>query len=300
MTEFNKADEAFKSIAGSVSMNAALFRLLHLIKAALFRLPRLRKEVVHPVALLAVWLSIAAVGLYFKRTQLVYSHDGSYMLDLASRQFDWQMPLFSQGMDWFQGIGDLFFGVNFRLLPSFVAGWIVGGTTASKVVIYEVVLCELSVATFLFGTTLGATRAVSIAAALITCLLIMPFHHPALIYPILAVSPATGSVIAITLLIVSAFLRFGRRNWLSDLPFALVTVILLGWAVLICITAMVLVAPFLLLCAVSGIIPQIARQSVTASSLYLLEPDCCSSHAVLRLTSLVQFSTLPQCFLLAN
>lgn len=210
--------------------------------------------IVRPMALLVVWFGGAAVALYLKRTQLLIGFDGGYMMNLAHRQFEWGLPLFSQRMDWFQGLGDIFLGMNFRLLPSFVAASFVGNVTASKVVIYEVVLCELSVATFLFGITLGATRIASIAAALVTCLAFLPFGHPSLIYGILALAPQTGSLIAIALLTASAFLRFGRRNWRADLPFALATIFLLSWYVLIGITTLILAFPFLLLCVVSGII----------------------------------------------
>jgi hypothetical protein len=212
------------------------------------------KKILLTAALLAAWLVAAAVALYLKRTQLLLGFDGGYTLNLAHRQFEWDLPLFSESMDWFQGLGDVYFDVNFRLLPSFIAASIFANTTAAKVTVYEVVVCELSLAIVLFGITLGATRAISIAAALVTCITFLPFSHPALIYGILSLAPEMGSLIAGGLLAAIAFLRFGRRNWQADLPFALIAIALLSWSALVSITTMLLAAPFLLLCAISGII----------------------------------------------
>src|ERR1700691_1730275 len=109
-----------------------------------------------PAALIAAWLGATTLAFYLKSTQLLIGFDGGYILNVAQRQFAWHVPLFSASMDWFQGLGDIFFGINFRLLPAFIAGSLFAGTTATKVAIYEVVLCELSVSILLFGLALGA------------------------------------------------------------------------------------------------------------------------------------------------
>jgi hypothetical protein len=205
-------------------------------------------------ALAAVWLGATTIALYIKSTQLLIGFDGGYMLNLAQRQLAWHIPLFSASMDWFQGLGDVFVAVNFRLLPAFVVGSLFASTTAAKVAIYEVVLCELSLAIVVFALTLGASRAVAIAAALLTCLIFIPFAHPTLIYGILSLAPQMGSMIAGALLAGASFLAYGRRNWLADLPYALIVLALLTWSAVVSITIILLAAPFLLLCAVSGMI----------------------------------------------
>src|ERR1700689_1482790 len=117
----------------------------------------LRSQLAFPAALVAAWLVSTTVAFYLKSTQLLIGFDGGYILNVAQRQFAWHVPLFSATMDWFQGLGDIFFGVNFRLLPAFIAGSFFASTTASKVVIYEIVLCELSLSIVLFGLALGAS-----------------------------------------------------------------------------------------------------------------------------------------------
>ena len=207
-----------------------------------------------PVGLLSLWICGTTLALFLKHSQLLIGFDGGYMVNLAHRQFEWHTPLLSASMDWLQGLGDVFYAVNFRLLPSFIAASFFENTTVAKVVIYEIVLCELSFAVVVFAATLGLSRAVSIAAAIVTCVLFLPFGRPTLIYGILPIIPYIGSLVAAALVAGSAFLHYGRRNWLTDLPFALTVLALLGWSILVSITNMMLGAPFLLLCAVSGMI----------------------------------------------
>src|SRR5262249_45854863 len=205
-------------------------------------------------ALVVLWLGGALFAFYLKQDQLLMGLDGGYMMDRARRQFEWQMPLLWSGMDWFQGLGDIFVDVNFRLLPSTILGFFLSNQNLTKIAIYEVLICELSLGTILFGLSLGASRTAAITAGVVTCLVFLPFATPTLIYGILNLSPHIGSFAAIALMAAAAFLRFGRRTWQSDLPFALTLIGLLGWSALSSITIMLLSAPFLLLSAVSGIV----------------------------------------------
>src|SRR5580700_4272699 len=116
----------------------------------------LRSTILLPAALVAVWLGVTTLAFYWKSTQLLIGFDGGFILNVAQRQFAWHIPLFSASMDWFQGLGDIFFGINFRLLPAFIAGSLFADTTAAKVAIYEVMLCEISISILLFSLSLGA------------------------------------------------------------------------------------------------------------------------------------------------
>src|SRR5260370_31480719 len=170
------------------------------------------------------------------------------MRDLAQRQFEWQVPIFSASINLFQGLGDIFFPNNLRLFPAFIAASPLGSGVAAKVVIYGCVLAELLVAIVFFGRSLGASRPVSIAAALMTCLMLFPFYRSSLIHMIAALTPQIGTLIAAATAMAAAFLRFGRKSWLVDLPYALLIFALLAWSMLATSTSMILAGPFLLLC----------------------------------------------------
>ena len=102
-------------------------------------------EILVPVALIAAWLCGTTLAFYWKHSQLLIGFDGAHITNLAQRQFAWHVPLLSSSMDWFQGLGDLFFAMNFRLLPCFLAASFFANTIVAKVAIYEVVLCELNI-----------------------------------------------------------------------------------------------------------------------------------------------------------
>ena len=209
--------------------------------------------------LVVLWLGGGMLALYLKHTQLFAGFDGGYMRDLARRQFELQVPLFSASVDLFQGLGDVFFPINLRLFPAFIAASPLGSGIAAKVVTYGCVLAELSLAIIFFGRSLGASRPVSIAAALMTCIALFPFYRSSLIHMIAALSPTIGTLIAAATAIAAAFLRFGRKNWLADLPFAFLIFALLAWSLLATSTSMILAGPFLLLCGVSGILAGTGR-----------------------------------------
>ncbi len=194
------------------------------------------------------------LALWLKRTQLLIGFDGGYMMDLAQRQIDWRVSQLSSSMDFFQGLGDIFFAVNFTLLPSYLFGSLLPTIAATKVCIYGIGIFELSAAIIFFGRALEASLANCIAAASITCLGLFPFGSPTLIYGILPLVPHYSSFIASSLLIGSAFISYGRRGWRADLPFIIIVLGLLSWSVMVSITSLLLSAPFLLLCAISGIL----------------------------------------------
>jgi hypothetical protein len=205
-------------------------------------------------ALLVLWVAGGMMAFSLKQTQLFDGFDGGYMRDLAQRQFDWHVPLFTASIDFFQGLGDIFFPINFRLFPAFVAASSLGSGMLAKVVIYGCILAELSVASVMFGRSLGLSRTLSVAAMLLTCLVTFPFHGHGLVYGIATVAPQFETVVAAVMAMAAAFMYFGRRSWWADMPYALLMLTLLNWVILADIAGFILIVPFVLICGISGIL----------------------------------------------
>jgi hypothetical protein len=193
-------------------------------------------------------------ALYIKRAQLFAGLDGGYFRELARQQFEWHVPIFSAGMDLLQGLGDIFFPLNLTLFPAFIAASHFGSSTTAKVVTYGVILAELTIAVIFFGRSLDASPRISIAAALLTCLLYFPFYGSGLVHMIFALGPWYGSLIAASLTIGGAFIRIGRQNWFTDLVLSLLIFLFLTWMVLAALTFFTLAGPFFILCIISGIV----------------------------------------------
>lgn len=216
------------------------------------------------VVLFLCWIGSVSVALYLKQTQILHGLDGGYMRELAERQFAWGTPLFYSGLDWFQGLGDVYFPTHFNLLPAFVAAAFLKSAPVGKVLTCVVIVAELSLATVVFGRSLGLSRNGSIAGAILACLLMFPFTSPTLIYGVIALAPQMASIMAAALLAAACFLYFGRRGWSADLPFAVAVIVLLVWTAQVSITLVVLVGPFLVLCVVSGLISVASRRELWA------------------------------------
>jgi hypothetical protein len=204
--------------------------------------------------LLVLWIVGGAIALSLNHTRLFTGFDGGFIRNVAQRQFDWHVPLFTASIDFFQGLGDIFFGVNFRLFPAFVAASSLGSGMLAKVAAYGCVLAELSVACMMFCRSLGVSRPLSLAATLLTCLGLLPFHGYAAIWHIAAVAPHVVTVIAAALAMAAAFMYCGRGGWRADCLYALLMLALLVWLVLAGSIVLILAGPFLLLCGICGLL----------------------------------------------
>lgn len=215
----------------------------------------LRKTGAHQTIFFTTWFVFAGVGLAIKSNQLFIGLDGGYIRDLARRQFAWSVPLFSSSIDYFQGVGDVFFsGANNTLFPSFVMGQVFGVTDAAKVAIYLTCIVEVTLAIFLFARTIGASRTVSFAGALLMPLLTFPFQKYGAVYGIFALSPQNAEFIAASLIIAVCYLKFGRVGLRHDWFHAVAILAILFWMVHAGILGLILAGPSLLLAGVSGLI----------------------------------------------
>ena len=205
--------------------------------------------------LLITWIAGAALAFAVKHSQLLLGFDGEYMRDLARRQFEWGIPVWSASIDMYQGIGDIFFsGSNFTLTPSFIVGSWFGAGTAAKVAIYAVALTEYTLSIALFARALGLTKTQAIAAALALPLLTFPLYGNGAIYGVLSLTPQLATYIAATLLLCVALLQFGRGALLHDIRYAILFVGILVWIVHSGIASMVLGGPMLALVFFSALL----------------------------------------------
>jgi hypothetical protein len=68
-----------------------------------------------------------------------------------------------------------------------------------------------------FGRVLGTSRTISFAAAVLASLAMVPFASPSPIYPILALVPMMGTIVAAAFAMGAGFVAFGRSDWREDL-----------------------------------------------------------------------------------
>lgn len=211
------------------------------------------------------------LALWLNRSQLLIGFDGGYIRDLARRQFLWDVPLTSISMDIYQGIGDIFFcAMNVTLFPSFALTAWMGQTDFAKVGVYFVVAIEMLAATACLARTLGMSWPPAFAAGLLICLCMLPLSGSGLIYPILALVPQQGTLIAVSSLLGACFLRFGQTGVRQDLPFAVGAISLVAFFLLASPLTLILAIPFLLICGVAGLIGAQGSRERTAKTWFVV------------------------------
>jgi hypothetical protein len=202
-----------------------------------------------------LWFCAIFLAFAINRSQLFIGFDGGYMRELARRQFEWGVPFLTTSIDWFQGVGDIFFsGTNFTLLPSFIAGALFGATELGKIVTYLVAAIEVTLATLILARTLSLSRNEALAASFIVLLLAFPIYGSSAVRSSISLVPQAATFIAAIQLMGAAFLRFGRNGVRADIPWALLFVGLGLWYVHAGVIGLVLGGPALLVIMVSGTI----------------------------------------------
>jgi hypothetical protein len=146
--------------------------------------------------------------------------DGTYMLTLVARQFDWLPPAIGFAGDPFRGLGDMSFALNARLLPGyFIPALVFGGANVAHVAFQAlaatIFAVEIFVAVYVLGRSLQYDRLDSSLAPWLLVPFIFPFFAATRIYPIIPLIPHMATAIATTALLVSLFAWQGRAEKLS-------------------------------------------------------------------------------------
>lgn len=213
----------------------------------------LETAVLIQATVIVIWLCGSGFAFWRNRSLLFAGFDGSYMLDIATRQISWRTPLQSAMIDWYQGLGGLFASFNARLMPGFYPVAYFGGSEFSKVLSYCWFLAELTLAILFLTRALQLGVATGALAAAVTCLLMFPFYDYGLLYWIMAFVPQLSSSMAVALVMVGAIIRFGRRGN-SDLLHGGLFLAGVAWFLFASALGVILVVPLLGISSLAAII----------------------------------------------
>ncbi len=184
------------------------------------------------------------IVIWFNHPILLYiGRDANFTLWLGKAYADWAYPLDVTAMNPFQGMTSMLMPIN----PYFNPGtWIFQAAlpeVPSRVASFIVYFLEVTASAFLLGVALGFSRLFAFVGALwLAFLLFPPFNFVYGLQGWLATNPPYGHTLALSNLILVAFIRigaesptapgFGRRlarNWLlASCIFVLVLLIILA------------------------------------------------------------------------
>jgi hypothetical protein len=199
----------------------------------------------YPAAYIVVLLSFTLI--WFRHFPFLYiGRDADLSLWLGKAYVDWAHPFDVTAMNPLQGMTSMLMAINPYFNP---AAWIfqTGASEISKeVVSFIVYFMEVTLSSFALGVALGFSRPFAFAASLwLTVLLFPPLNFVFALQGWLATQPLYGHTLALSNLLLVAFIAIGaERRARPSFAYRLAVNLLLANCILLLILLSVLAAPF--------------------------------------------------------
>jgi hypothetical protein len=187
----------------------------------------------------------AAVAFSFYKDALFYRYDGTFVLTMALGQKEWMAGGIGFSLNFLQGLGDIWLPLATGLFPGFALGTHLANPRWLPVIACFVFALEYFFSTLVLGRCIGASRLLSLSAAVIGAMFTMPFFVPTLAAWRFWGNPDFMTFLAVNSLTLSAYLAIGRTNWRIDIALAASILGLLIYTILIAPFGIVTFAPML-------------------------------------------------------
>jgi hypothetical protein len=213
------------------------------------RLSRFSRLILIHLVLLAV---ACALLLPMSRQMLFWGFDGAYFKTQIRQQQEWMPPSLNFGNTPFQGLGNIFFSSNFRLLPATGISRLLNNGRVSPKTIYTIIACELFLAVVLSARSFRAGARASLLAGWLAAMTIMPFvDPPPMYYGISWLAPTGVEAISLQILGLSLFARLGCGGARRDAARASAVTLILFWTLCAAPVTYVITMPTILVVACS-------------------------------------------------
>src|SRR5215472_9369672 len=192
-----------------------------------------------------VFAAVAAVVFSFYKDALFYRYDGTFVLTMALGQKQWMAGGIGFSLNFLQGLGDIWLPLATGLFPGFALGTHFANPVWLPVIACLVFALEYFFSTLILARSIGASRLLSLSAAVIGAMFTLPFFVPTLAAWRFWGNPDFMTLVAVSSLALSAYLPIGRTNWRIDLALAALILGLLDYTILAVSFGVVTFAPML-------------------------------------------------------
>jgi len=192
-----------------------------------------------------VFAAVAAVVFSFYKDALFYRYDGTFVLTMALGQKQWMAGGIGFSLNFLQGLGDIWLPLATGLFPGFALGTHFANPVWLPVIACLVFALEYFFSTLILARSIGASRLLSLSAAVIGAMFTLPFFVPTLAAWRFWGNPDFMTLVAVSSLALSAYLPIGRTNWRIDLALAALILGLLVYTILAVSFGVVTFAPML-------------------------------------------------------
>ncbi|HXM81111.1 MAG TPA: hypothetical protein VN929_04195 [Burkholderiales bacterium] len=201
---------------------------------------------------LASFLSFIAflyIAFTLNDPYLLWNIDGKRFEYLVRQQHVWFPFYFGYTNDFLHSLGNIWYPLNMKLDPGFLLATDPSDGSLDRRLSYLIFSMELYLSTFLLGVLLRQGVVISSIAGWVIVLLAMPFQGLPAIYPVLAMAP--NYPLSQTVLMLCVFRLTGRSRDRYSAALTVAIAFLLAHTSLAHPTAIVLMAPILLIFSAS-------------------------------------------------
>lgn len=184
-------------------------------------------------------------SICLKSDYLLVGSDGQFMREIAREQFARLPHQLGFSNNFLQGLGNIWFPLNTRIVPGYVTFDYFSNQIAAVTAAYVVFSLELFLATTLAGRICRLPWSTCLAAAWILPLIAMPvFGFPSL-YVIMVLAPTVATLIVVNTLAIASFRVSGTNHAIHTVFAGALLLICLLYILLFNPPAVVLAAPIL-------------------------------------------------------
>lgn len=167
----------------------------------------------HPLAInLFSFFLLSLVAFRANSGYLFHGLDGRCTVSLISTESIFLPPMLGFSNDFIEGLGNIWFPINFWVIPAYFFSVSSPGVFANFPLAYAISATGLFLATYLAGCLAGVGRTVALAAAWLVCLLCFQYAGWPLVPSVLRVAPqhATVSAVATVTLVALLYIPSSR------------------------------------------------------------------------------------------
>jgi hypothetical protein len=209
-----------------------------------FVIRNLSYRTIHPFAInFFSFFILSFVSFRHNASYLFFGLDGRLIVSLISRDSLFVPPMAGFTNDFMQGLGNVWFPINWQLFPEYFFSVSVAGEFTNFALAYAIGASELFAGTFLLGRIIGVSRLTSIIAAWILPLMAFQFVGWPLIPNLFRFSPDCATTAVIITVTAALMLLVGVSSLRKAIILGALSFLGIAYIVIATPTSFILAAP---------------------------------------------------------
>jgi hypothetical protein len=222
--------------------------------------------VCHPLAVnIGSFFVLSLVSFRHNAAYLFHGLDGRFEVSLITLNSLFVPPLLGYTNDFLHGLGNIWFTVNPRFIPSYFLSLSGPGEFTNFALAYAICATELFFATFMAARLTGTSRLVALVAAWLVPLLSFQYAGWNLIPTTFRAFPHYATVAGVTTVAAAMLLLIGRSGPLKAALLGGLCFLAITYVIVVAPTLLILAAPQLAICGFISVVAAGSRRKAAAA-----------------------------------